>query len=103
MAAQRAGGRFADKNPRRRQGLDKPLSRERIVSVALALVDEGGLKALSTRRLPAVLGLHPTAAYHDLPNKADLHDAIIEEVLVDVKVSGSGSSLCSLSRTVLVL
>jgi hypothetical protein len=46
------------------------------------------------------LGLHPTAAYHSLPNMAGLYDAIIEEVLVDVKAPVAASSLCSLSRRV---
>ena len=61
-----------------------PLSRERIVSAALALVDEEGLPALSMRRLAAALGVDPMAIYYYLPNRAALEDAIVEAVNVDV-------------------
>jgi AcrR family transcriptional regulator len=51
---------------------DEPLSHERIVSTALALVDEKGLPALSMRRLATALGVDPMAIYYYLPNKAAL-------------------------------
>jgi TetR/AcrR family tetracycline transcriptional repressor len=63
---------------------EEPLSRERIVSTALALVDEKGLPALSMRRLAAALGVDPMAIYYYLPNRAALEDAIVEAVNVDV-------------------
>lgn len=63
---------------------DEPLSHERIVSTALALVDEEGLPALSMRRLAAALGVDPMAIYYYLPNRAALEDAIVEAVNVDM-------------------
>ena len=64
-----------------------PLTRERIVAVALALVDKEGLSALSMRRLGAELGADPMAAYHYLPNKQALLDAIVEAVMAEIDLS----------------
>jgi TetR/AcrR family tetracycline transcriptional repressor len=63
----------------------QPLSRERIVSEALALVDREGLDALSMRRLAAALGVDPMAIYYYVPNKAALQDAIVEAVNVEIE------------------
>jgi TetR/AcrR family tetracycline transcriptional repressor len=64
-----------------------PLTRERIVTAALALVDREGLGALSMRRLGAELGVDPMAAYHYLPNKRALLDAIVEAVMAEIDLS----------------
>jgi TetR/AcrR family transcriptional regulator, tetracycline repressor protein len=61
-----------------------PLTRERIVSSALALVDREGLSALSMRRLGAELGVDPMAIYYYVPNKDALLDAIVEAVMADI-------------------
>jgi TetR/AcrR family transcriptional regulator, tetracycline repressor protein len=71
-----------------RRGPEQPLSRERIVKAALALVDEEGLAALSMRRLAAALGVDPMAIYYYLPNKSALEDAIVEAVVADVEDPG---------------
>ena len=71
-----------------RRGPEQPLSRERIVKAALALVDDEGLAALSMRRLAAALGVDPMAIYYYLPNKAALEDAIVEAVVADVEDPG---------------
>ena len=69
----------------RRRPPDEPLSRDRIVGAALALVDHEGL-ALCMRRLAAALGVDPMAIYYYLPNKAALEDAIVEAVNVEMPV-----------------
>ena len=71
----------------RRRPPDQPLSRERIVSAALALVDREGLSSLSMRRLAATLGVDPMAIYYYLPNKAALLDAIVEAVNLDIPMA----------------
>lgn len=63
---------------------EDPLSRERIVRVALALVDREGLNALSMRRLGAELGVVPMAIYYYIPNKDALQDAIVEAVIGEI-------------------
>jgi TetR/AcrR family transcriptional regulator, tetracycline repressor protein len=61
-----------------------PLTRERIVCAALALVDREGLKALSMRKLGVELGVDPMAIYYYVPNKDALLDAIIEAVMAEI-------------------
>jgi AcrR family transcriptional regulator len=69
-----------------------PLSRERIVDTALALVDAEGLDALSMRRLGAELGMDPMAVYYYVPNKAALLDAVVEAVMAEIDLSVDDTS-----------
>lgn len=57
-----------------------PLTPERIDAAALALVDEGGMKALSMRRLGAALGVDPMAIYHHVPSKQELFHRLVRHV-----------------------
>jgi len=59
----------------------EPLSRERIVQAALALVDEEGLAALSTRRLGQRLRCEAMSVYHHFASKQHLLDAMVEHAL----------------------
>jgi AcrR family transcriptional regulator len=54
------------------------LSRDRIVKTAQALIVEGGLEALSLRRLAAELDVSATALYAHVHNKEDLLRAVAE-------------------------
>jgi AcrR family transcriptional regulator len=60
------------------------LSRERIATAALALVDTEGLAGLTMRRLGAELGADPMAVYRHLPNKSALLDAVVEAVMAGI-------------------
>jgi TetR/AcrR family transcriptional regulator, tetracycline repressor protein len=71
----------------RKKSPETPLTRERIVRTALALVDRDGLKALSMRRLGAELGVDPMAVYYHVPNKDALLDAIVEAVMAEIDMS----------------
>ena len=64
-----------------------PLSRERIVKAAMAIVDREGLKELSMRRLGHRLGVDPMAVYYHVPNKEALLDAIVEAVMGEIDLS----------------
>jgi AcrR family transcriptional regulator len=79
---------------RRRPGSGSPLTRERIVKTALAVVDRDGLKALSMRRLGSELGVDPMAVYYHIPNKEALLDAIVEAVMagIDLSIDNPASS-----------
>ena len=85
--APKTGRSVGERGSTGRRYPEEPLSRERIVNAALALVDEEGLPALSMRRLAAALGVDPMAIYYYLPNKAALEDAIVEAVNVDMDVA----------------
>ncbi len=71
---------------------EEPLTRGRILDAALSLVDEGGIEALSMRRLAKELGVDPMAIYHHLPNKRALLSALIGEVFSEMQVSESGKT-----------
>jgi AcrR family transcriptional regulator len=62
-------------------GRREPLTRERIVAAALALVERGGLAAFSLRGLAAALGCEPMSLYHHFPSKAHLQDAMVDAVV----------------------
>ncbi|NGN66652.1 TetR family transcriptional regulator [Streptomyces sp. A7024] len=66
----------------------KPLlSRERIVTAALALVDAEGLAALSTRRLAAELGVSGPSLYNHFRNKDEILAAAADMVIAKVDLS----------------
>lgn len=60
------------------------LSRERIVSEAIALLDDEGPGALSMRRLAGRLGTSTMSTYHYVPDKAALVEAIAEQIMSDL-------------------
>lgn len=60
-----------------------PLTRERIVRAALALVDESGLDALTMRRLGALLGVEAMSLYKHVPNKEAILDDIRQLLLAE--------------------
>src|ERR1051326_4119672 len=68
------------------------LSREGIVTAALALVDAEGLDALSTRRLAAELGVSGPSLYNHLATKDELIDAVVDSVVAKVDISPFASS-----------
>ena len=54
------------------------LTRERVLTAALRLVDEEGLDALTMRALGARLGVEGMAVYNHVPGKRALHEGIAE-------------------------
>jgi AcrR family transcriptional regulator len=57
-----------------------PLSRERIIEVALHIVDAEGLDGLSMRRLGGELGVDPMMVYRHVADKDALVDLVLERV-----------------------
>jgi AcrR family transcriptional regulator len=57
------------------------LTRDRIEIEALALIDEHGVDAFSTRKLGARLGCEAMSIYHHYPSKAHILDALADRVL----------------------
>jgi AcrR family transcriptional regulator len=60
------------------------LTRDRVVTAALALVEREGLEALTMRRLGQELGVEGMALYTHVRSKDDLLDAVGERVLADL-------------------
>jgi AcrR family transcriptional regulator len=62
-----------------------PLSRERIVTEALAQIDREGLAGFSTRKLGEALGVQAMSLYHHFPSKAHVLDAVLEHVIGQIE------------------
>lgn len=58
----------------------EPLSRDRVLDVALAIVEADGVAALSMRALAAKLGVAVTSIYWHVGNKEQLLAALVERV-----------------------
>jgi len=78
----------------------QPLTRERIVDTAIALVDAEGLDALTMRRLGAELGMDPMAVYYYVPNKAALLDAVVEAVMAEIDLGVDDPSAAAEERLI---
>jgi AcrR family transcriptional regulator len=63
----------------------EPLSRARIVTTAVDLIEREGADAVSMRRLAAELGVGVMSLYNHVPNKAALLDAVAETVLTQIE------------------
>ncbi|WP_086724570.1 TetR/AcrR family transcriptional regulator, partial [Streptomyces sp. NRRL B-24085] len=61
------------------------LSRERVLSAALELVDLEGLSALSMRRLGAELGVEAMALYRYAASKEELLDGLVEALFLQLE------------------
>ncbi|WP_179775806.1 TetR/AcrR family transcriptional regulator [Amycolatopsis endophytica] len=67
-----------------------PLSRERIVGAAIRLADEGGLDAVSLRKVAAALNVGPMRLYGYIDTKEELLDLMLDAVQAEIRPSGDG-------------
>ncbi len=58
-----------------------PLSRARVLQVAIDLADRDGIEGLSMRRLGQELGVDAMALYRHVRNKDDLLDGIVDVIV----------------------
>lgn len=61
-----------------------PLSRKRVLDTAVALADEGGVDALSMRKIAQALGVVPMALYKHVTNKNELLDGMIDVLVGEI-------------------
>uniref|UniRef100_UPI00403FC852 TetR/AcrR family transcriptional regulator C-terminal domain-containing protein n=1 Tax=Streptomyces sp. SS7 TaxID=3108485 RepID=UPI00403FC852 len=61
-----------------------PLSRKRVLDTAVALADEGGVDALSMRRIAQALGVVPMALYKHVAHKNELLDGMIDALVAEI-------------------
>jgi AcrR family transcriptional regulator len=57
------------------------LTRERIITAAVELIEREGVDAVSMRRIAAELGSGVMSLYNHVPSKAELLDAVVERVM----------------------
>jgi AcrR family transcriptional regulator len=67
-----------------------PLSRERILRMAIVLADKGGIESISMRKLAAELGVQAMSLYNHVANKDDLLDGIVDIVVSEIEVPDLG-------------
>ena len=63
------------------------LDRDRILRTAIALADEGGLDALTMRRLAQKLGVEAMSLYHHVRGKEDLVGGMVDVVVAEMEVA----------------
>ena len=80
-------------SPPRRPRRAAPLSRERILEAAFALVADEGLAALSTRKLGERLRCQAMSIYHHFPGKHHLLDAMVDHAIASVEVPAPGPDI----------
>jgi AcrR family transcriptional regulator len=61
-----------------------PLDREQIVAAAIALADEGGLEAVSLRKVAARLDVGPMRLYGYISTKEELFDLMVDHVQAEI-------------------
>ncbi|MGY1745361.1 TetR/AcrR family transcriptional regulator [Blastococcus sp. SYSU D00695] len=62
----------------------RPLSRARVLEVAVDLADRSGLEALSMRKLGEALGVEAMSLYGHVASKDDLLDGMVDAVFAEV-------------------
>ena len=62
----------------------EPLSRDRLLTAAVAIADAEGVGAVTMRRVSAAVGVEAMSLYHHLPGKEALLDGLVETVVVEV-------------------
>jgi TetR/AcrR family tetracycline transcriptional repressor len=82
-----------------------PADQERIVGAARALIEAGGVEALSMRKLAAEVGVAPTAIYWHIGSRDDLLNAVLDAMIADLPaIAARGGSprarLASVARSI---
>lgn len=68
-----------------------PLSRERVLEAALAMVDRSGIDALSMRAVAAELGVEAMSLYRHVASKEALVEGIVARILDEIEVPPAGT------------
>lgn len=68
-----------------------PLSRERVLDAALAIVDRDGLDGLSMRKVARALGAGAMSLYHHVADKDALLDELVDLVFAEIALPPAGA------------
>jgi AcrR family transcriptional regulator len=68
-----------------------PLSTDKVLRAAIGVADEGGLEALSMRRLARELGVEVMSLYYYVAKKDDLLDGIVDVVVGEMEAASDGA------------
>ena len=81
---------MVDKKTRKKAAERPPLSRESVLAVALGMADEGGLDALSMRKVAQALNVEAMSLYNHVSNKEDILDGLVELVVSEIEFPALG-------------
>jgi AcrR family transcriptional regulator len=76
-----------------------PLTRERVLQTAIDRADQGGLEALTMRKLGQELGVEAMALYHHFANKDDLVDGMVDLVFGEIDLPAPDTDWKTAMRT----
>lgn len=79
-----------DKKKRKKASNRAPLSRESVLRVALGMADEGGLDALSMRKVAQALEVEAMSLYNHVANKEEILDGLVELVVSEIELPAGG-------------
>jgi DNA-binding transcriptional regulator YhcF (GntR family) len=78
------------RGPRRPEERLRPITRGRVIAVAIGIADTDGVDALSMRRLAAELDVGPMTLYRYVANKDELVHAMVRDVMASRPLPASG-------------
>jgi AcrR family transcriptional regulator len=67
-----------------------PLTKDRVLSTAIRLADQGGIESLSMRKLGQALGVEAMSLYNHVASKDDVLDGIADRVLTEIDLPADG-------------
>ena len=76
----------------RQKAAKLPLSRDRIVDAAKAIIDQGGVEGLSMRKLGARLKVEAMTLYHYFASKDALLDVLVERIVMEAATAPEARS-----------
>jgi AcrR family transcriptional regulator len=66
------------------------LTKERVLTGAVEIADQGGISALTIRSLAEHLGVKPMSVYHHVANKSEIIDGIVDHVFGEIALPTPG-------------
>jgi len=67
-----------------------PLSRERVLRAAVKVADEGGIEAVTMRRLASEVGAEPMSLYYHVANKEAVLDGVVDALVEEIEEAAGG-------------
>jgi AcrR family transcriptional regulator len=67
-----------------------PLSKERVLRAAVAVADQGGIEALTMRKLAQELGVEAMSLYYHVANKDQVLDGVVDVIISEINTAVSG-------------
>ncbi len=68
----------------------QPLSTERVLAAAIRVADDGGVPAITMRKVAQELGVEAMSLYHHVPNKDAILDGVVDMVFAAIELPEAG-------------